>query len=385
MHAFSVSEFLDLANNALSDFWDQGEFVVEGEVTDFRVSRGQWVNFSVKDEEGLLPAFMVAYKLNLPIQDGMKVRLHGYPRIYPKYGKFSFNVDTVELVGEGDIQKALKLLREKLEKEGLFDPSRKRGLPRFPQKIALIASTESAAYGDFIRIINERWSGIHIDAYHVLVQGQRAPQSIIRAIEAAQKKEYDVIVLTRGGGSLEDLIAFNDETLVRALHGSKIPTLVGIGHERDTSLAEDVADVRASTPTDCARRLVPERSDILYEISICEQGIVNNFQIYLDEKQRLIHDATLQAVQWIASLQETRSSMEKCIEQRITYWFETLNERIESLARFTKSFDTSFVLKRGYAYIESENNILTSVKVLQENTKINIHLRDGVRSATINK
>lgn len=385
MHAFSVTEFLDLANNALRDFWDQNAFVIEGEVTDFRVSRGQWVNFSMKDEEGLLPCFMVAYKLNLSIQDGMKVRVYGYPRIYPKYGKFSFNVDMVELVGEGDLQKALKLLREKLEKEGFFDPERKRVLPRFPQKVALVASTESAAYGDFIRIINERWRGIQIDAYHVLVQGQRAPKSIIQAIEVAQKADYDALILTRGGGSLEELMAFNDEGLVRALHGSRIPTLVGIGHERDTSLAEDVADVRASTPTDCARRLVPDRADILYEISMREQGIANELHDYLDEKHRLIQNTTSQAINWMTTLREKQSQSEERLRQLALHWFQTLQERVESLTRFCGSFDPTFVLKRGYAYIEDHGKMVTSIKTLKANAKIKIHLRDGARSATINK
>lgn len=385
MHAFSVTEFLNLANNALREFWDPSEFTVEGEVTDFRISRGQWVNFGIKDDEGLLKCFMVAYKMNMPIQDGMKVRLHGYPRVYPKYGKFTFNVNFIELVGEGDLQKALKRLREKLEKEGLFDPTRKRELPRFPKRIALIASTESAAYGDFTRIVNERWRGLEIDAYHVLVQGPRAPKSIIRAIEAANKKHYDAIVLTRGGGGLEELMAFNDESLVRAVYGSKIPTLVGIGHERDLSLAEEAADQRASTPTDCARRLVPDRADVLYEISIREQGIATTFHGFLDEKHRLISDVTLHAASWIRALEETRSETTARIMELKERWFRSIYDRVESLDRFCRSFDPGFVLRRGYAYIESDGRILTSTKQLKAEENVSIHLRDGVRSAKINR
>lgn len=385
MHAFSVSEFLELANNALRDFWDSSEFVVEGEVTDFRVSRGQWVNFSVKDEQGLLGCFMVAYRLNIPIQDGMKVRLHGYPRIYAKYGKFSFNVESVELVGEGDLQKALKLLREKLEKEGLFDPARKRELPRFPEKIALIASTESAAYGDFVRVVNERWRGLGIDAYHVLVQGPRAPQSMIRAIAAAQKKSYDALVLTRGGGSLEELMAFNDEALVRAIHGSKIPTLVGIGHERDMSLAEEAADVRASTPTDCARRLIPDKSDVLYEIATREQGITMSLTGVLESRRRLIDEVTLRAENWISRIEEDRAEKIRLIGEAFSRHASRAQESVEALSRLCRSFDPKNVLSRGYAYIEAEERVLSSVDQLRPGKKIGIHLRDGRASATIDE
>ncbi len=257
MRILTVSAFLELVNETLKALNDFEPIAVEGEVSQYHVNQGQWVNFDLKDDTSLVSIFMPIWKLKVPLEDGMKVRVHGAGRIYAKYGKFSISAEAVELVGEGALRKALAALRARLEAEGLFDPARKRELPRFPARIALIASTESAAYGDFVRIVRERWPLLKIDSYHVLVQGDRAPDDIVKAIQQANERHenapYDALVITRGGGSFDELMAFNNERLARTIRGSKIPTLVAIGHERDISIAEDVADVRGSTPTDAAR------------------------------------------------------------------------------------------------------------------------------------
>ena len=148
----------------------------------------------------------------------------------------------------------------------------------------MIASRESAAYGDFIRIVNERWRGLEIDLYHVVVQGEKAPLDIVSALQSASESGVDVVVMTRGGGSFEELMAFNDERVVRAVHASKIPTMVAIGHERDVTLAELTADVRGSTPTDCARRLVPDRKDILFEIATSLERMEQSLRMEIDRK-----------------------------------------------------------------------------------------------------
>lgn len=363
MQVLSVSQFVSYLNETFKAIWDSNEVAIEGEVSNYRVSQGQWVNFDIKDEESLVSCFMVLGKLRVPVEDGMRVRLYGYPRVYPKYGKFSFNVDRLELVGEGAIKKALAALRVKLQNEGLFDPARKRPLPRFPKRIALIASRDSAAYGDFIRIVNERWSGLEIDLFHAIVQGDKAPDSVMNNIERAHKNgPYDAIVITRGGGSFDELMAFNDERLVRMIFASKIPTMVAIGHERDVSLAEEAADVRASTPTDCARRLVPDKRDVMFEIASLEQGIVGSIQSQIDEGRRLVELATTGAERWI----------------------QNFRTRVASLLRLIASFDPKSVLKRGFAIITAEDgSIVTSVKKTKAGMPIGLQLRDGTVNARI--
>ena len=354
--AMTVSGFLAQVNDALKIGWDAA-LPVEGEVSNYRVSQGQWVSFDLKDESALVNVFMTVWNLTVPIEDGIKVRVYGQPRVYAKYGKFSLSAERVELSGEGALKKALAALRLRLDKEGLFDPSRKRPLPRFPHRIALVASRESAAYGDFVRVIGERWGGLEIDLYHVIVQGDKAPNDIVGAIEAAQAGEYDALVLTRGGGSFDELMAFNDERVVRAVHGSRIPTLVAIGHERDLSLAEEAADVRGSTPTDCARRLVPDRRDALYEIASTVESISAT---WVRERLGVLDRATRQC------------------EERMEQWMRRLQDRFDADLRLLSSLDPTRVLARGYALVrDAAGRVVASSRKLKLGDALTVRLSDG--------
>ena len=376
-------------NETFKAIWDPQMVALEGEVTGFRVSQGQWVNFDLKDENALVPVFMVLAKLSTPLQDGMRVRLFGYPRVYPKYGKFSFQADRLELVGEGTLQRALAVLKQKLQTEGLFEPSRKRSLPRFPERIALIASRESAAYGDFVRILEERWRGLEIDLYHVQVQGERAPDQLVRAIQQANglvreaSVAYDALVVTRGGGSLEELMAFNDERVVRALFASQIPTLVGIGHERDITFAEEVADVRGSTPTDCARRLVPDRADVLYELATMQQTIEDVLRSHLDRwrQSMLAHLATVD--HWQVEVSHRYVRAVNAALAGVDHWVTRISERMLSLERFLRSMDPQMVLRRGYAIVKTgAGELVTSVDAVPMRTPFCVELHDGMVDAT---
>ena len=218
------------------------------------------MRFTLKDKESNVRCFMTVWDLKAEIEDGMMVKVSGRPTLTQKWG-FSFNLKSVQPAGEGALRRAFVLLQKKLTAEGVFSIERKRSLPRFPQHIALITSREAAAYSDFIKVLNARVGGLKISFIHTQVQGEKAPQQIIEALEAANTglTDLDVIVLARGGGSLEDLQAFNDEMVVRAVAASRTPTIVGVGHERDVTLAELAADVRASTPSNAAELLVQSR------------------------------------------------------------------------------------------------------------------------------
>ncbi len=385
MHILSVSQFIAYLNDTFKAIWDVNEAAIEGEVSEFRVSQGQWVNFNLKDAEAVVGCFLVLNKLRLPVEDGMRVRVFGYPRVYPKWGKLSFNVERVELVGEGTLRKALAALRAKLEAEGLFDPSRKRALPRFPSRIALIASRESAAYGDFVRIVNERWRGLEIDLYHAVVQGDKAPDSVMSALASAHKHgPYDAAVITRGGGSFEELMAFNDERLVRAIYASKIPTLVAIGHERDVTLAEEVADVRGSTPTDCARRLVPDRRDTLFELAQIEQGIGDALDGLIEGHRDRIARTLDAAAAWLSAFRHRFDLASQRVENGLSSWKGGLTDRIIALNRLVASFNPDAVLKRGFAIVTDANGgIVASVREAKPGLAVGIRLRDGSVGARI--
>lgn len=381
MQIFSVAQFIAYVNDTFKAIWDPAQVAIEGEVTGFRISQGQWVNFDLKDEEALVSVFMVLRNLGVPLQDGMRVRLYGYPRIYPKYGKFSFSADRIEIVGEGGLRKALELLRQKLLAEGLFDLTRKRNLPRFPRRIALIASRESAAYGDFLRILTERWNGIEIDVYHVLVQGKDAPESLVSALQTVSAKGpeiYDALIMTRGGGSLEELMAFNDERVVRAVFASTVPTLVGIGHERDITLAEEVADVRGSTPTDCARRLVPDKRDVLHEIATLEEGAINALETLIQDRVHRIERAFMGVDRWLQTVTHRLMTSEGDVHDRLSRWHERLKSQVDTMERVIRSADPDLILRRGYALVTgASGQVITQVSQTHPQDDLSLRFADG--------
>ncbi len=384
MQVFRVADFIEIVNTTLKETLGADVFAVEGEVSGHRTSQGQWVTFDLKDEAAIINVFMPIWKLQLPIEDGMRVRVIGLPRVYPKYGKFSLSAERIEYAGEGNLKKALALLRQRLAAEGLFDPSRKRELPKFPQRIALVASRESAAYGDFLRIVGERWGGLEIDVYHVLVQGERAPQDIVSALQAANEREYDVLVMTRGGGSLEELMAFNDEPVVRAVRASRIPTLVAIGHERDITLAEEAADVRGSTPTDCARRLVPDKRDVEYALMATIATIEGTFVQRLQNGHALIQRTLAAPSFWLTTQRALLDRSVARTESVLRQWLRSLEDRWHASVRLLQSLDPMRVLARGYAIMrDADGRAIVSVSGLKMDQAVTVRLQDGEVGATI--
>src|SRR4051812_10609838 len=206
----TVTQFVGIINETLTFAYPQ--VVVEGEVSSFKVNQGKFVFFDLKDDQNVVNCFMMVHALKLPLEDGMKVRVTGSPKV-TKYSKFSLTVREVELAGEGELRRAMELLKRKLEGEGLFDPARKRPLPKFPARLGLITSGTSAAYSDFIKILGARWSGVEVLLADVSVQGAQAPDQIVGALEYFNqlRDPVDVLVLIRGGGSLEVHTAFSTE------------------------------------------------------------------------------------------------------------------------------------------------------------------------------
>jgi exodeoxyribonuclease VII large subunit len=223
----------------------------------------------------------------------MKVIVRGTPKL-TNWGKFSFTIQAIQPVGQGNIKKSFELLKKKLEKEGLFDPAKKRPISRDLSKIGVISSTQAAGYADFIKIINARWGGMKVLTAHTQVQGLDAPEQIIRALKYFNEKtDVSAIVIIRGGGSKDDLSCFNDEALVRAVAASKIPVVCGIGHEVDESLCDLACDVRASTPSNAAELLTRDRKTekLAEKIRMIRQRIdfeIRNFESLISQKKRIL-------------------------------------------------------------------------------------------------
>ena len=363
--ALSPSDFVALLNQTLEVAYPV--VVIEGELANFRVSKNRWVYFDLQDELASVKFFGTVYNLPGPLEDGLKLRVVGAPRLHPRFG-FSVNIQSIAPVGEGSIKKAADLLRAKLEAEGLFEPARKRPLPARPRRIGLITAASSAAYADFIKIINERWGGVEVRLIDVYVQGQQAPLQIVAAIEHFNRLAElpEVLVITRGGGSVEDLAGFNDERVVRAVAASRIPTLVAIGHEVDISLAELAADLRASTPTNAAQLVVPNRVEVMAELAATRAALTTDLLQSLEHRLRDVTDARKYLTSQVFSLLSN-----------------TQNSLIAS-RRLITIFDPYSALKRGYAIVSRGRQHLGSIKPVRLGDQLSIRLSDGTIGAKVN-
>lgn len=362
----SVSEFVALLNQTLE--YAYPSVTITGELANLRVSRNRWVYFDLKDDSATVKFFGTVYQLPGPLEDGMLLKVRGQPRLHQLYG-FSVNVLNIQPAGEGAIRRAADLLKAKLAKEGLFEESRKRNLPYPPARIGLITSKQSAAYGDFIKILKARWRGINIELIDVQVQGMTAPAQIKMALAQfnAQSDPPEVLIMIRGGGSSEDLAAFNTEQVTRAVAASRAPTLVAIGHEVDLSLAELAADRRASTPSNAAELLVPDRFEILAGLS----AIANQLQL---DYQRTVQTAYTFAAQQTAMLQQR-------LGQVLTRAFDTVNNQAQLLA----ILNPQAILRRGYAIVRRRGQSVRSVYSLGAGDIVDVQVNNGSFAATVGK
>lgn len=353
-----VGEFVALFNQTLEFAYP--EVVIIGELANFRVSKNRWVYFDLKDEEATVKFFGTVYNLPGPLEDGLLLKVRGQPRLHKLYG-FSVNIISLQLAGEGSIRRAADLLRAKLMHEGLFDENRKRSLPYPPQHIGLITSKQSAAYADFIKILQARWKGIEVELIDVQVQGEMAPGQIVAAIKQfnTQAKPPEVLVLIRGGGSPEDLAAFSSEMVTRAVAASRVPSLVAIGHEIDLSLAELAADQRASTPSNAAELLVPDRTQEIKEL----QTAANSLQYAGARRLAVAHDYLLE--------------QSKLLDQQLTLFMQRIHHNLNTASQLLEAFNPVSILRRGYAIVRREGQLIRTKQGLSSGVMIDVQLADG--------
>lgn len=355
--AFSPADFVASVNQTFE--YAYPSVAIVGELAHFKVSKGKWVYFDLKDDTASVKFFGSVYQLPGPLEDGMVVRVSGMPRLSPLYG-FSVSFQNIVPVGEGSLKRAADLLKQKLTKEGLFDTSRKRLLPHPPRRIGLVTSAESAAYEDFLKILNARWGDIEVIHANVGVQGEAAIQEVAAAIERLNHtRDIEVIVVTRGGGGADDLAVFSTEPVTRAVAASRVPTLVAIGHEMDVSLAELAADVRASTPSNAAELLVPDRRHIhrqLHEERALFAG--------------LLHDIHVAATR---QLGDDRQDMYDRTMRLLTHAVDSTADAQTLL----NALNPTHALKRGYAVLRSNGQTITSVGQVVPGDIIEARVSDG--------
>jgi exodeoxyribonuclease VII large subunit len=334
----SVSEFIDLSNQVLDGAFPN--VVLTGEVSSFKINQGKFVFFDLKDDESTVSCFMMLFSLRHPIEDGMTVAIHAKPKL-TKWGKFSLTVQRVRPVGEGSIKKSYEILKSKLTKEGLFATEKKRQLPEMPKNIGVISSVQAAGYADFIKIIGDRWGGMLVDVAQVQVQGDVASEQIIGAINHFNQQSVlpEIIVIIRGGGSADDLSVFNDERLTRAVASSRIPILTGIGHETDLSLVDMAADVAASTPSNAAEIIVPDKNDTIDKVA---------------DRMRYIVHKTLGSVDGI--LAETKNCLDRAVDDLTTRYDEYVSQ-LGLIEGKLEAYNPSSILERGYVILRGDQKV----------------------------
>ncbi len=357
---FTVSDLLASLNQTLEYAYPAVE--VEGEVASFKINQQKFVFFDLKDASGSVGCFMTAWQLRIPIEDGMKVVIRATPKITP-WGKFSLTVQSIRPSGEGSLKKSFELLKMKLEKEGVFSPERKRMLPAIPVHIGVISSTAAAGYADFVAILAERWGGMKVEVAHVQVQGEVAPDQMIRALEYFNAAETppEVIVIIRGGGSADDLGAFNDEPLVRAIAASRVPTLVGVGHEIDETLAELAADVRAATPSNAAQIIVPDKRELIRQAYHAVSLIGLRSERAVERLEQQVNGMVQQATEVLIGRHD---EVERLLASTVA--------RLEA-------YSPHAVLRRGYALIRGSVQVGETIAIERVNDTITAEVQD-VRS-----
>ena len=392
---FSVSE----ANNfikALLDAVPQLQTIfVRGEISNYKCYPSGHHYFTLKDEGSALKCVMfrgMAAKLRFRPENGMKVVAFGRIGVFPRDGAYQLYCSELSAAGVGDLYVAFEQLKAKLEGEGLFDPAHKKPLPRYPKRIAVITSSAGAAVHDMLRILNARWPMSEVVLLPVRVQGAEAPPEIAGALRYANRwRVADLIITGRGGGSIEDLWAFNDERVARAIYESEIPVISAVGHEPDVTIADFVADVRAATPSNAAELAVPDQQEIFRRLDALQTRMVQS------EKKRVKLFAA--RYETLARSRVLRDPMAFIDDKRLLLDYTQKNlaslaqnqmaqreQRFAALAAKLDALSPLKVLGRGYAVARDENGkILRAAEEASVGEKIEVLLGQGSLMCTVDE
>ncbi|MFB2898690.1 exodeoxyribonuclease VII large subunit [Aerosakkonemataceae cyanobacterium BLCC-F50] len=386
--ALSVGGITDYIQELLEQDANLTQVWIYGEVSSAnRHSKGLF--FTLQDSDGkasircVVWGNLVKELVQMPTQ-GEQVLVFGSLTLYRQRGEYQLRVFQVLPAGEGLQALRLQQLRNRLQAEGLFDPQRKRSLPPHPQTIAVVTSPQAAAWGDIQKTLKQRYPGLQVLLSPAIVQGEQAPDSIVEAIARVEKdKRAQVIILGRGGGSVEDLACFNDERVVRAIALCSIPIVTGIGHERDESLADLAADFAAHTPTAAAEKVVPRLDDLIIEHQerVLHLRKVINRQVEREESRVLLLKNRLRRLRIDRFVEEKGRSL-SWLQQRLIQstlqQFEAANQRCQLLQQKLATLDPKSVLQRGYAVVRNQaGGIVKSDEGLQVGEELLIQLGKG--------
>jgi len=359
---FTISELNNYIKSLLDTDDTLAGLYVKGELSNYKTYPSGHHYFTMKDAEGTLKCVMFkgsAVKLRFKPENGMSVVAFGRVAVYPRDGAYQLYVNEITPDGVGDLYVAFEQLKDKLLKEGIFDELHKKPLPRYPKTIAVITSPAGAAVQDIIRVLGSRWPMTKVIVMPVRVQGVEAPPEIVEAIEHANElKNADLIITGRGGGSIEDLWAFNDESVARAIFASEIPVISAVGHEPDVTIADFVADVRAATPSNAAELAVPDKTDIYSWLQAADVRLRQAINRDLKSRRQRLYDISnkrvLQSPKYY--IDDRRIQIDRGAEKLLSAMQGNIHKSRERYARLAAALDAMSPLKvlgRGYAIAQS--------------------------------
>lgn len=382
---YSISEI----TNKIKDILEKniGCVTLEGEISNYKAQSSGHLYFTLKDETSSISAVMFrmrAISLKFALKDGLTVKVSGQIAVYQKRGVYQIVVDKMELSGEGDILRLLELRKQKLASEGLFDSKRKRRLPFLPEKVAIITSSTGAAVQDIINICTRRNPRLQLNILPAVVQGEDAVPSLIKQLRIANLHGLgDVIIIGRGGGSIEDLLAFSDEDVVREIAASSIPTISSVGHEIDWALSDYVADVRAPTPSAAAELVTPLLSDVIDELKETREELISSIKNRIERLKLLCSSFTGEHLElmfrrieqpFLMRFDDAKENLLSNMKERILEckrYHELLQERLKGLS-------PKDILKRGFSIVTDEKGkVVKSAKTVKKSEKLNVMTYGG--------
>jgi exodeoxyribonuclease VII large subunit len=381
---YSVSELTRgiglLLEDSFKNIW------VEGEVSNFTLHTSGHCYFSLKDSDSVISCVIFKYaaaKLQFKIENGSSIVCFGKIGVYGKRGQYQLYIDNAQPKGIGALQIAYAQLKEKLYKEGLFDISCKKPIPKFPERIGIVTSPTGAAIRDILNIINRRFNNMHIILFPAKVQGAGASEEIVEGIELFNKlNNVDVIIVTRGGGSIEDLWAFNEEPVARAIYDSSIPVISAVGHEIDYTIADFVSDLRAPTPSAAAELVVQKKSDIISGLDNSKSRLGQALGNYVGIMQRHLDGimnryAFKQPLFLIEQYQQALDEEAKALSQGLNLFIAQKFQALEKAQARLKALSPVAILERGYSITMT----IPDSKIIRQNTQAKTGMRIKTRLA----
>lgn len=367
----------------LQDLW------VQGELSNFSRPTSGHIYFTLKDSLAALRVVMwrsTAQTLRIALRDGMAVEVHGKISMYETGGQLQLYADEIRPAGEGQLYQEFLRLKARLEAEGLFDQARKRPIPGMPHRIGIVTSPTAAALQDILNTLRRRYPLAEVVLSPTSVQGDEAVPGVIAALERLNRlAKPDVILLARGGGSLEDLWAFNDEGVARAIAASQAPVITGIGHEIDFTIADFAADLRAPTPTAAAELATPDRQDLLSALLDKTNQLERYYQVLLTTQRWQLNNQTgsLQRYSPTSQVNNYRQQLDESLrrsERALIQTFELNQTRLRGLQTRLISLSPQSILNRGYAMVlrQDDKSLVRSTRQVQVNDDLSVQLSDGV-------